>query len=375
MWAVSARWDAACRSASQTTLVRCEVWRQGSPVLVDGVPLTLSVEGGSVRVDATSKVRRLGTIVVTDVDLMPDDAADVLTPVDTDMRVFMGHRYGEGDSELVPVGTLRVRAAARDSLDGALVLDVHDYMGLLGETGFAGPWWTPAGKLVRDEIARIVHSLLPWVEVIDLTGSAAVTHEGSRDGSLGDAVLDLASAMGADAGFDPLGRLILRRPADGTSASVWTLDTHTATAVVEDASQSVDLVGVYNAAWAECSDPQVPPVGVLVFQETGPLRWRAGFQRVRRFASPLLRTRESCEAAGRTILARSQVYAAQVEPVSAPNPALSEGDTVTLAIEGAPSGTRVLVGFTLALAADQQRMPVMVRMPQSGVSATAEWEA
>jgi hypothetical protein len=132
------------------------------------------------------------------------------------------------------------------------------------------------------------------------------------------------------------------------------------------------LTGVYNAVAVESSDATLPaPVSAVVYQSDGPLRWQSGFHRVRRFASPVLRTPEACQAAGLTILARSQIFAQQVEPTVTPNPALDAGDTVTLAIDGVPSGARVLSELTVSLDAGSARMAVKTRVGLSGVGVAA----
>lgn len=366
MWPVSARWDAACR-ASRTMVVTAEVWSQGVPT-----GTTLTVTGGSIRVDEGSRVRRAGTLICSDVDLMPDTADDLLSPTTADVLLSVGHLYTEGDSETVPIGMMRVQVPAMRSLDGPLELTVADYFSVFGATRFPQAWVTSAGVRVVTEITAIVHSVLPWVEVIDLTGSQAVTQSQVWTGTLGDAVWSLTTAMAAEAVFDPLGRLILRPVPDGSAPVAWMLDTDTETACVEDASRALDLTGVYNAVYVESSDPTLAsPVSAVVYQETGPLRWQPGFQRVRRFASPVLRTPEACQSAGLTILSRSLIYAQQIDPTSLPNPALEGGDTVALSIDGI-TATRVLSGLTIGLDATSAQMPVTTRLGLSGAATAAD---
>lgn len=365
-WPTSDRWDAACRTSRAAT-VTAAVWSQGSPTGTE-----LEVAGGSLRVDDTSKARRAGTIIVRDTDLMPTSADDLLSPTTADIFVSVGHRYADGQVETVPVGMLRVLVPRLPSLDGPLTLEVGDGFAVLGSTRWPVPRVTTAGKRVVTEIGDMVRSVLPWVEVIDLTGSQAVCVSQTWTGTVGDAVLELATASGAEAFFDPIGRLILRSVPDGSSGSVWTLDTDTPTAAVEDAAQSVDLSRIFNAVYVESSDPSLAsPVSAVVYQSSGPLRWQPGFQRVRRFASPLLKTAEQCAAAGRTILARSPLFSTTVEPTGLPNWALDAGDTVTLAIAGAPTGTRVLTGLGIGLGATDMRMPMSVRGGMDAVSVAA----
>lgn len=367
MWLVSDRWDAACRQ-SRVAVVSAQVWSQGVYTGTD-----LRVVGGGIRVDEGSRVRRAGTLSSSDIDLMPTDADALLSPASADLLLQVGHVYAEGDTETVPTGMLRVLSVGMPSLDGPLTLELGDYFAVLGGSRFAVPWVTPAGVRVITEVTSIVQSVLPWVEVIDLTGSPAVTRSQVWTGTAGDAVSSLVTAIGAEAFFDPLGRLVIRAVPDGTSPSVWTLDTDTDTAVVEDAEQRLDLSRVYNAVYVESSDPTLTaPVSAVVYQSEGPLRWRPGFRQARRFASPILTTVAACEAAARTLLAKSLIYATDVEPVALPNWALDAGDTVTLAIDSAPTGTRVVSGLTIGLGPTEMSMRVSTRPPLSGTATVGD---
>ena len=351
------------------------MWRSGVYTGTD-----LEVAGGSVRVDESSKVRRAGTLVVAgstdaslrleDGSLVPWDAGAFLAPVDTDVQVWVGHRYTESDTELVPVLMGRVSGVSRRGLSDALSLELGDYSAVLAESRFPSPWVTPVGVTVVSEITRIVRDVLPWVEVYDLTGSSQVTSAATWERQRWDAVTSLATSMAAEAFFDPLGRLILRAVPDGSAAPVWTMDTGTETAIVEDAAMSVDTSKVYNAVSVSSSDPNVSDVTAIVYQTSGDLRWRAGFQRCRFFASPVLKTREACAAAAATLLPKSLIYATRVEPTIAPDPALEAGDTGTLTLPDRDPETRVLAGFTVPLDAEGQRMPCVLRSGAVDVAST-----
>lgn len=376
MWPVSARWGDAVRQ-SRGLVVQAQVWRAGVYTGVD-----LDVDGGSVRVDETSKVRRSGRLSVTgssdpglrleDGSLVPRDADDFLSPVDTDVTVLVGHRYAEGDTELVPVLTGRLVTPGRDSQFGPLSVDVTDYAGVLATSRFVGTWNTPVGVTVVSEITRMVQDVLPWVEVYDLTGSTAMTSPAAWEKQRWDAIANLASGIAAEPVFDPLGRLILRPVPDGTASPVWTMDTGTPTAIVEDAKTALDLSGVYNAVQVSSSDTDSVGVTATVYQMDGPLRWRRGFKRVRYFASPILKTVEACQAAAFTLLPRSLIYAETIEPTIVPDPALDAGDTGTVLLPHRDPVTRVLSSFTIPLDPDGQRMPTVLRAGVTGEVASTD---
>ena len=230
----------------------------------------------------------------------------------------------------------------------------------------------------------MVTDVLPWVTVYDLTGSTAVTSAATWERHRWDAVLTLATSIGAEVWFDPLGRLVIRPVPDGTGEPVWELSTET---LVEDVGVSLDLSKVYNAVRVTGSDPQTPGISAVVYQAEGDLRWQDGFKVVREFASPLLKTTEAAQAAAATILAKSLVYAQDIETTGAPNYASEAGDVVTVTFPAtqAPNLTfaaippprtvqRLLSSFTLPLEHSQLRMPIGLRdAATSVVVAGPEW--
>lgn len=364
MWDVSDRWDAVLRS-SHRVVSRVEIWRSGVRVLLDGQPAGMTVTGGSVRVDGTSKVRRALSLESADTTRMPTEAGGILSPVDTDLKVFVGVEYTEGDEELVPVGVFRVSSVTRSSLNGGLSVTGQDYAGVCADARFVRPWNVPRNSYVTAQIAALVTDVLPWVEVVDVTGNRTRHPGGVFERDRWDAVLSLASSVGADVAFDPAGRLVIRPlPVLGDPPD-WVTDHGTDQSVLVDASVSLTTDGLYNAVTATSSDSGTSPVSATVYQATGPLRWRDGFQRTRFYASPVLKTRQQCVAAARTVLARSAVLSQQVAPVSAPNPALDVGDTVLVPLPGQDPVSRLVSGLTLPLGPGP--MPVTVRAPGDGV--------
>ena len=148
MYPTSARWGDRVRSSGEA-VARVEVWRRG---VHQGV--TLPVSTGSVRLDESSNVRRTLTLSIGDPSLMPTGVADLLSPRDTDLKVWAGVRYQEGDEELVPLGVFRLVTPARPSLRSAEVtLAARDHSDTLARARFPRPFNVARGSRVTNVIA------------------------------------------------------------------------------------------------------------------------------------------------------------------------------------------------------------------------------
>lgn len=359
MYPVSGRWDDAIR-VSHEVVCAAEVYRGGT-----SQGISLNVRGGTVRIDELSNVRRTLSLACADVDLMPQLADDTLNPVDTDLKVWSGIRYAEGDTEMVPVGVFRITRPERSSLTGELAIEGVDYSGVLAQARFVVPWNTDAGASVVTEIAAMVWDVLPWVQVFDLTGSQATHPGGAWERDRWDSILQLADSIGADVAFDPDGAFIIRPLPTIAAQEDWLIDYGTESAVLMDAGVTVSSDGIYNAVTATGTDAGETPVSATVFQTAGPLAWRAGFKRPRFFGSPILKTTDECLAAAATVLARSLVFSQQITPTVAPNPALDVGDTLRILLPDRETEEwRLLSGASITL--EPGPMPLVVRSETTG---------
>lgn len=348
MYAVSDRWDAALRS-SGVIVSRVEVWRDG---VFTG--RTLNVTGGSVRVDDSSKVRRRLTMSCSDVDLMPNDANDFLRPTDTDLKVYTGVQYTEGDSELVPVFTGRISEPARNGWNSGLDVAAVDYAKVLEDARFGRPWNVSAASNTRafTLLSALVKDVLPWVNVFNLTGRNDRIGGVSFDKSRVEAIDLLARACGGEWWFTPDGDMVVGRPARSlTPEPDWFVDAGTPTSVLTNSGQSMNSDRVYNAVTATYTPQDGAPVSVSVFLTTGPLRYRPGFQRFRFFKTTLPTTPTQLRATAQDMLRRSAQLGTRVSASAAPNPALEIGDVVQVALPDGSAVKRLVNGFTVPLSA------------------------
>ena len=358
MYAVSDRWDAAIRT-SGTVVSRCEVWRAGSQVfttdaLGNSVPLLLNIAGGSVRVDDSSKVRRSLSLTSSDVALMPNDASDTLNVADTDLKVYTGVVYTEGDAELVPVFTGRIQTPERGGWRDPLAIQAVDYAKVLEDQRFTRPWNVSAASNQRafTLLSAIVRDVMPWVQVFNLTGRNPRVGGVSFDKSRTEAIDLLARSCGGEWWFTPDGDLIVGRPARSLAVDPdWVVDAGTPTSVLTNSGQSMNADRVYNAVTATYAPQDGAPVSVSVFLTSGPLRYRPGFQRPRFFKTSIATSVARLRETAQDMLRQSAQLGTRVSASCAPNPALEVGDVVQVQLPNGDVVKRLVNGFTVPLTA------------------------
>lgn len=367
-WATSPLWDPGWR-AGGLFVCRAEVWKGGALQTLPDGSTSLRVTGGSVSVDESRKVRRQLSMTIANTDLDPVTASDLLAPIATDVRAYVGLTYTDGSTELAPAGVFRIAAPTRPSVFAPLTIAGDDYSAVLAGDRFLAPWVTAAGTLVTSEIKAMAQASVPGLTVVDLTGSRAVTAAATWERDRWDAMLVLAQSIGAELYFDAAGALIIRRIVTTPGTPVWSCDAGSSTANMLDVAVGLSSDGLYNAVVATSAPAGRPPVTVIVYQQSGPLAWVAGFRRPRFWTTPLPITTDQLYAAGAGILAQSTALSRQMDPASVPNPALEAGDSITVKTL-TTSETRILSRFTVPLAPGP--MPLATRV---GVDAGASFSA
>lgn len=338
MYPVSGRWDDAIRSSPNLQVV-VEVWRSGARQTLPDGTTSLAVVDGTLMVDESQKVRRSLNLTTANPELTPVLATDLLSPATTDLKVFIGPQYTEGDVELAPMGVFRISSSARSGYLAGVSITAGDYTKVLTDARFLAPWATPAGNLVSAEIQSMALDALPGLTFIDLTGSTARTTATSWDRNRWDAMDKLASSIGAEVFFDVVGRLILRPVPQVTSSStsVWSVNAGDETAVITDYATALSADRVYNAVVATSSAQGVTASGAAYLTD-GPYAYSATFKRPQFYSSPMLTTVGQCQSAASAILARSSAASRQISAQVAPNPALDVGDIVQVTLMPEASG-------------------------------------
>src|SRR5215470_3351420 len=143
--------------------------------LTDGRVLDLEHTGGSVPVDRTQAIRRTCSVTVADPSLIPRTAVDKLATYGARLRVARGVEYGDGSSELVPLGVFRLDSVDGDISDGPVTLAGKDLSAIVADDKFTEAY-TASGTVVGAVTALIQRSI-PDADVVSTITDAPI---GSR---------------------------------------------------------------------------------------------------------------------------------------------------------------------------------------------------
>lgn len=310
--------------------VRCTVY---SPVY--GVLDNLPVAGGVVNADATSQVRRTGTLQA-DPRYWPRRPGELLSPFGSAVQIDYGIGLPSGDFEYVPLGYLSIDETSRDRpVSGSADIEVKlvDLSARVAEDRFEAPEQTLSGATVVSEIRRFIKDTLGnSIEFFDLTGSLQVAPvmEIERN-RWPDGIEKLSDSIGAETFFDQRGRPVVRPQPTLDDPPVWKIYTgNGGNLLVVNDKQTREQVYNKIVFSGSRSDGTDPVYGVAVDTDpNSPTRWAGPFGRKSRFyTSPLMTTEDQCEAAAEAQLERARGVSASISMKITPNPALEPGDVV-----------------------------------------------
>lgn len=356
MWPVSARWAPALTRSHSLTL-RVEAW------LGDVLQGVVDVNDGTVTATARNRVRRTLTFTVPE-SLYPSEIADLLNPYGTTLRVWRGIDYGDSQ-EAVPVFTGRIDSAdGQDRYGGQATVTASDPGATINDARFEAPRAGPTGWANTAVITQLITEAIP---------GAGVTVSTTRDGSIppgmmwdrerGQAIDDLATAIGAEVWAGPDGSWHITAPATVDQPAVWTLTDGVDGTIVSD-NRTVTRAAAYSVVVVviERADGSTP-LNVIV-EDTDPTSptWIGGpFGRVPRFyRSPLVTTEMQARTAGAALLARSTGLTRTRKITCVPNPALEVGDRIDISVAG-QTEMHIVDGFGLPLGAANPAMTITTR--------------
>lgn len=385
---ISAQFLPALRG-SHTAYGYMEAWRNGARVAMDDGTTSLPIlESGSnqVAVDAsTPGVRRTlsGTLAPA------PGLFELLAPTGTELRAFVSLRYPTGAVETVPQGRFDVDSQKVGyGTGGTLTLTAPDRWVRIQNARFLAPRASTPGATARAQIAALLLEALPaGTSVTDIATSTATVPAQTWDRDRDQAIQDLATAASLDVYFDRNGNPVIRdAPVLNPTAPAWTVDAG-ANGVLLDASRERNRQKVYNLVVVNGS--QVNGVAPFPTQyvwdanptsatfagsgsgsgPTPPSPSTAGpfGQRPYFYTSPLLANAAQAQAAGATILSRVVAMAAQLSLTSAHNPALDDGDTITVILPAGRRGlaqpieSHLVTGMTVPLVPSLNAMPITTR--------------
>lgn len=334
------------------------MWRGGVRVDsfgVDGIP----VYGGEVDVDPTKQVRRTLSGVKVD---GTDEMWDLLSPVGTELRVFRGFRFLNGEYEFVPVGVF-VTPGLRETYGGdwsGQIGTAPDRMFKVQQARFTSPRAILPNIPIVSAIQVLLEEVLGPVSILSTnrtpTGSGLVFE---RD--RGKAISDLAASIGVDVFCAPDGTPTIRDTPQLADPS-WTVDAGEQ-GVLYEAGRERSYERTYSGVVVvpDAVDGTLPFDPVTLWDEDpdSPTYHLGPFGEVPYFmASPLITTRDQAYVAAQARLPRVTAARAQLSLTSECNPALSDGDTIKVVLPPRQRGSvgiveNHLVGaFTIPLTPD-----------------------
>ncbi|WP_309029302.1 DUF5047 domain-containing protein [Streptomyces alfalfae] len=312
-------------------------------LLTDGRVVDIDHTGGSVTVDRAQAIRRTCTVTCADPALIPRTPKDQLATYGARLRISRGVDYGDGTSELVPLGVFRLDSVDGDVSDGPVNLQGKSLEACVVDDKFVEPY-TATGT-VAGAVTALIQRSLPDADVISMID---VTPIGSRafdvEADPWAGAQEIAAAAGAEVYTNADGVFIIAVLPDLLTAEpVWAVEA-TEGGVYISGSRAMSSDGVFNGVLArgENATDEAPPVSALVVDVDpgSPTYWHGPFgHRPKFISSSTLITVNACTQAAGLELVKAQAPNASGDISSLPNPALEPGDVIRVMHE---DGTREL---------------------------------
>jgi hypothetical protein len=320
-----------------------QVATQVQLMMTDGRVIDLPHTGGSVTVDRGQAIRRTCTVTVADPALIPRTPSDQLATYGARLRISRGVYYGDGTSELVPLGVFRLDAVEGDVSEGPVTLSGKDLAAVIQDDKFTTTF--PVGGTVLSAVTSIIQRSLPDAEVVSTVTDPAI---GRRtfdiEADPWAAAQEVAAAAGAEVYPNADGTFTLATLPDIlTTTPVWEIAAGEGGAYIR-ATRGMTSDRVYNGVLArgENTADGVAPVSALVVDTdtSSPTYWSGPYGRRPYFySSSTLISVAACTNAATLKLAQLKAPNASGDISSLPNPALEPGDVIRIVH---PDGSREL---------------------------------
>jgi hypothetical protein len=333
MLAASAALQASLRT-SHVVAIQADIYMPGQ------APFSVPVQGGSLMLDRTARVRRTGSIQIpwTDELVRLGVVADARTlPFGSYVKISRGVRYGDGSRELIQIAYLRVASVSWQTHEDTATIELSDRMAQVADEPLLAPYVASGKKpsAAAIELAQAVFGgTITYTSTVNPASEPVLNDVIYKAGDeRAEKIADLALAVGAEAFFDELGNFRFEPlPSVGTAA-VWTIDAG-ATGVMISADEALDRTRVFNGALVEGQNAASdPPVSALVVDSdpSSPTLWGGPFGKVARYeTTAAVQTVPQAQAAAQALLTNQLGLERQVRITAVPNPLLVPEDTVQL---------------------------------------------
>ena len=321
--------------------------------LTDGRVVDIPHTGGSVTVDRDQAVRRTCSVTVDDPTLIPRTPADELATYGAQLRIARGVEYGDGTTELVPLGVFRLDDVDGDVSEGPVTLQGKDRSVFIADDKFTEPY-TASGTVVG-AVTALIHRSIPTAAILS---SIVDTPIGSRvfdvEADPWEACQEIAAAAGADVYANADGEFaIATLPDIATATPVWAVEA-TEGGVYIKADRGMSTTSVHNGVLArgENTAENAPPVSYLAVDDdpTSPTYWDGPFGRRPAFhSSSTLTTEAACAPAATLKLAQAKAPNATGDISALPNAALEPGDVIRVTHEDGSRELHQVAALTVPL--------------------------
>lgn len=327
-----------------TITTRVEVWRGGTRVDPYG-DRGLTVYGGQSTDNAAKQVRRTLTGAKVDAN---DATWDLLSPAGTELRVWRGFTYLNGETDLAPVGWF-VLDDLEETYGGdwaGQIGSAPDRMVRVQRDRFTVPRSFPAGMRIVDAIATLLTETLGLVTVLTTnaaTFDTAKVFERDRAGAIGE----MAKSIGVDVFIAADGTPTVTDLPQLAAEPVWTVDAGDQ-GVLYTATRGRSLAGVYTGVTAVGKQidgaPPFAPVTVWDADPLSPTYYLGPLGKVPYFmTSDLFRNAEQALYAATTRLPLVTAPRAQFTVDAECNPALASGDTIRVSLPPRQRGQQPVI--------------------------------
>lgn len=321
--------------------------------LTDGRTVELEHIGGSVTVDRGQSIRRTCTVTGCDVTLIPRTPADQMATYGARLRIARGVDFGDGTSELVPLGVFRLDAVEGDLGQGPVTLQGKDLSAIVTDDKFTEPW-TATGTVVSAVTALVTRSIPDAAVITDIVDAAIGRRTFDVEGDPWAAVQEIAAVAGAVVYASADGVFVIATLPDLlTTDPVWAIEA-TEGGVYISGTRAMTSDSVFNGVLArgENTADNVAPVSYLAtdVDPNSPTYWSGPFGRRPMFySSSTLITLAACTQAANMRLAAAKAPNASGNFSSLPNPALEAGDVLRVLHEDGTRELHQVAAFTVPL--------------------------
>lgn len=324
--------------------------------LTTGEVVDLEHTGGSVTVDRGQAIRRTCTVTVADPSLIPRTPTDQLATYGARLRISRGVEYGDGSSELVPLGVFRLDSVDGDVNEGPVSLQGKDLSTIVADDKLTAPY--SASGTVVGAVTALIQRSIPDADIISLIDDVPIgrrTFDVEADPWA--AVQEIAAAAGAEVYPNADGVFVISRLPDLLTAEpVWAVEA-TEGGVYIKANRAMSSDKVFNGVLArgENTSENAPPVSYLAVDNdaSSPTRWGGPFGRRPTFySSSTLTTLAACQQAATLKLQQAKTPNASGDISALPNPALEAGDVIRVTHEDGSRELHQVAAFTVPLSQD-----------------------